>query len=469
MWQKLKEIHSKSAPNTRFNSLSSLFNIRLRDDESLVDLGTCIEGTMQHIQALHPPTIIGPSRLTSSGYTLQMLNNKLLTMAMLCTLPHDNYTSFISSVLLLNSLTKDNILEAFQIEETQQSAAKEDAEIATTTAAYTISCFICNGPHKVQDCPSLSTACENAKKTNGNKSKKHGNHCGAKANATKAADTPKVEDRCNGPAVRVEVATNQESPLVWKPLPLPLPSPYPELSPEQPLWDIDVADIDKHGEQEVALALNCESNNALLLAGCAFVKDGAEFGGYGVLMANAAVAYKVGTHDINPHSYKEAMASKNAIEWYKAMIEYSVDTAAQPSSPFIAFSDADHGGNMDNGHSTTGSVLTVAGGMVSWISKQQTIVALSTTEANCFSQSFQTMSPKISMLGVHPNGHGSRETGKKLTVGFGPDCPDYAQIVVASSAGWAWGKRIGVTSTADSGKEGLNCIIDGWMVCFYLS
>jgi hypothetical protein len=40
-----------------------------------------------------------------------------------------------------------------------------------------------------------------------------------------------------------------------------------------------------------------------------------------------------------------------------------------------------HGGNLDNGHSTTGTLLMVAGGAVSWASQLQSIVALSTTKA----------------------------------------------------------------------------------------
>ncbi|KAJ3513443.1 hypothetical protein NLJ89_g2940 [Agrocybe chaxingu] len=52
-------------------------------------------------------------------------------------------------------------------------------------------------------------------------------------------------------------------------------------------------------------------------------------------------------------------------------------------------------------------------------------------------------SPKLSMLGVHPAGHGSTAPGAQLTVGFGPDSPDHSQIAVAASAGWAWGTRIG--------------------------
>ncbi|KAJ7180790.1 thiamine diphosphate-binding protein [Mycena filopes] len=53
-------------------------------------------------------------------------------------------------------------------------------------------------------------------------------------------------------------------------------------------------------------------------------------------------------------------------------------------------------------------------------------------------------SPKMSMLGCHPTGHGSRAaSGAELAVGFGPNSPDYSQIASAASAGWAWGKRVG--------------------------
>ena len=47
------------------------------------------------------------------------------------------------------------------------------------------------------------------------------------------------------------------------------------------------------------------------------------------------------------------------------------------------------------------------------------------------------------MLGVHPKGHGSSVPGAQLSVGFGPSCPDYAQLAVAASAGWAWGTCFG--------------------------
>jgi len=48
---------------------------------------------------------------------------------------------------------------------------------------------------------------------------------------------------------------------------------------------------------------------------------------------------------------------------------------------FTTYSDADHGGNPDTGKSTTGYAVKIGTGAVSWSSKLQSMVALSTTEA----------------------------------------------------------------------------------------
>ena len=45
------------------------------------------------------------------------------------------------------------------------------------------------------------------------------------------------------------------------------------------------------------------------------------------------------------------------------------------------FSDADWGDDLDDRHLTTGNVFLLAGGAVSWLSKKQAVVALSTSEA----------------------------------------------------------------------------------------
>ena len=52
------------------------------------------------------------------------------------------------------------------------------------------------------------------------------------------------------------------------------------------------------------------------------------------------------------------------------------------------------------------------------------------------------------MLGVYPNGLGSKVPGHQLTVGFGPDPPDYSQIAFA--AGNAWGRKIEKAAELDS-------------------
>ena len=45
------------------------------------------------------------------------------------------------------------------------------------------------------------------------------------------------------------------------------------------------------------------------------------------------------------------------------------------------FSDADWGGDLDDRRSTTGNMCFLAGGAISWVSKKQAVVALSTSEA----------------------------------------------------------------------------------------
>lgn len=48
---------------------------------------------------------------------------------------------------------------------------------------------------------------------------------------------------------------------------------------------------------------------------------------------------------------------------------------------FTTYSDADYGGCKDSGHSTGGYLIKLGSGAISWSSKLQSVVALSTTEA----------------------------------------------------------------------------------------
>jgi len=76
-------------------------------------------------------------------------------------------------------------------------------------------------------------------------------------------------------------------------------------------------------------------------------------------------------------------AVKHLFRYLKGTMDLKLTYAPDPDSDelFTTYSDADHGGNPDNGRSTGGYVVKMGTGAVSWSSRLQSIVALSTTEA----------------------------------------------------------------------------------------
>ena len=60
------------------------------------------------------------------------------------------------------------------------------------------------------------------------------------------------------------------------------------------------------------------------------------------------------------------------------------------SSTLVGYSDADWAGDLDDRHSTSGNLFLLAGGPVSWLSKKQSTVALSTADAEYMSLSGAT-------------------------------------------------------------------------------
>ena len=97
------------------------------------------------------------------------------------------------------------------------------------------------------------------------------------------------------------------------------------------------------------------------------------------------IAYTVGVlnrFNSNP-GWAHWLAVKHLLCYIKGTLDYSITHSPDPLQPetFITFSDADHGGCKDTGHSTGGYVVKMGTGAVSWSSKLQNVVALSTTEA----------------------------------------------------------------------------------------
>ena len=76
-------------------------------------------------------------------------------------------------------------------------------------------------------------------------------------------------------------------------------------------------------------------------------------------------------------------AVKHLFRYLKGTMDLKLTYAPDPSCSelFTTFSDADHAGNPDNGRSTGGYVVKMGTGAISWSSRLQGIVALSTTEA----------------------------------------------------------------------------------------
>jgi hypothetical protein len=77
------------------------------------------------------------------------------------------------------------------------------------------------------------------------------------------------------------------------------------------------------------------------------------------------------------------LAVKHLFRYLQGTLDYKITYAPDPSSTslFTTYCDADHGGCKDSGRSTGAYIVKMGTGAVSWSSKLQSIVALSTTEA----------------------------------------------------------------------------------------
>jgi len=71
----------------------------------------------------------------------------------------------------------------------------------------------------------------------------------------------------------------------------------------------------------------------------------------------------------------------HVIGYIKNTIDYGLTYSRDADLNPLAYVDADYGGCRDTRRSTLGYVFTMAGGAVTWSSKRQATVALSTVEA----------------------------------------------------------------------------------------
>ena len=75
------------------------------------------------------------------------------------------------------------------------------------------------------------------------------------------------------------------------------------------------------------------------------------------------------------------MAVKRIMRYLRSTTNLGLLFTSQTMGECVGYSDADWGGDLDDRKSTFGYVFLISGGAVSWRSKKQTCVALSTAEA----------------------------------------------------------------------------------------
>ena len=82
---------------------------------------------------------------------------------------------------------------------------------------------------------------------------------------------------------------------------------------------------------------------------------------------------------------------KRILQYLKGTVDLAMKYHKSEDGSLIGYSDADWGGDSDDRHSTTGNLFLMAGGAISWLSKKQAVVALSTAEAEYIALSLEAV------------------------------------------------------------------------------
>jgi hypothetical protein len=163
------------------------------------------------------------------------------------------------------------------------------------------------------------------------------------------------------------------------------------------LWSVDVSNAYLNGDMDcnvymeqpegVCLSRDQSPRNAEERAFMHSVDYGGAIGSLQYLscITRPDIAYTVG--QLASFTSDPGVAHWNAIKhlfrYIKCTIDYAITYSPDPlmSQLFTTYSDANHGGCKDTGRSTGAYIVKMGTGVVSWMSKRQSIVALSTTEA----------------------------------------------------------------------------------------
>jgi hypothetical protein len=104
---------------------------------------------------------------------------------------------------------------------------------------------------------------------------------------------------------------------------------------------------------------------------------------YAMLCTRPDLAYPIrvlSQHTANP-SMEHWMAVKRIFQYLQGTLQMKLQFGATPSKEVLGYCDVDWAGDLEDRRFTTGFVFMIGGGAISWNSKRQPTIALSTTKA----------------------------------------------------------------------------------------
>lgn len=100
-----------------------------------------------------------------------------------------------------------------------------------------------------------------------------------------------------------------------------------------------------------------------------------------------AYAVSVVSRNLNSPTKDDVQIVKRIMRYIKGTIDHGIKYTPDCDADLKCYSDADHGGDANTGRSTSGILCMFAGGAISWNSKRQNVVAISSTEAEIYAAS----------------------------------------------------------------------------------
>ena len=79
------------------------------------------------------------------------------------------------------------------------------------------------------------------------------------------------------------------------------------------------------------------------------------------------------------------VAAKHVMRYLKGMVDYGLSYTGDHDFRLFGYSDSDWAGSVSDRKSTSGGCFSLGSGMISWLSRKQSSVALSTAEAEYIS------------------------------------------------------------------------------------